>query len=135
MLISDQVKDAEIIDKNNGRDGSGSWEESLCVVSIRKPNSLNDLNDSFISFQLILRRGRLSLSLLIWINSLVYLINFQFSKHCKLKHDWKVSHCYAGGNDERLHLPQVGYGKAKQAQESRTGAGQTLESLERPHTH
>ena len=36
----------------------GSWEESLCVVSIRKPNSLNDLNDSFISFQLILAKAR-----------------------------------------------------------------------------
>ena len=58
MLISVQVKDAEIIDKNNGRDGSGSWEESWCVVSIRKPNSLNDLNDSFISFQLILAKAR-----------------------------------------------------------------------------
>ena len=32
MLISDQVKDAEIIDKNNGRDGSGWVVETVYIL-------------------------------------------------------------------------------------------------------
>ena len=51
MLVADQVKDAEIIDKNNGRDGM-RWEaQNLGVWSQLENSALNDLNNSFISFR------------------------------------------------------------------------------------